>query len=226
MSEASVYRLLKDHGLIASPAFILMKAADRFANPTTAPNQLWQTDFTYLKVIGWGWFYLSTVLDDFSRYILAWKLCTTMSAADVSDTLQLALKASGLDQVKVLHRPRLLSDNGPSYVSSELGDWLKDKGIRHVRGRPYHPMTQGKIERYHRSMKNRILLENYYLPGQLELSIGEFAARATPPPALPRDAECGRRYSVLATGRMPVPQVGIRADGIIGKANQHKDTDL
>ena len=133
-----------------------MKAADRFANPTTAPNQLWQTDFTYLKVIGWGWFYLSTVLDDFSRYILAWKLCTTMSAADVSDTLQLALKASGLDQVNVLHRPRLLSDNGPSYVSSELGDWLKDKGIRHVRGRPYHPMTQGKIERYHRSMKNRI----------------------------------------------------------------------
>jgi transposase InsO family protein/transposase-like protein len=99
VSEASVYRLLKDHGLIASPAFILMKAADRFANPTTAPNQLWQTDFTYLKVIGWGWFYLSTVLDDFSRYILAWKLCTTMSAADVSDTLQLALKASGLDQV-------------------------------------------------------------------------------------------------------------------------------
>ena len=94
---------------------------DRFANPTTAPNQLWQTDFTYLEVIGWGWFYLSTVLDDFSRYILAWKLCTTMSAADVSDTLQLALKASGLDQVKVLHRPRLLSDNGPSYVSSELG---------------------------------------------------------------------------------------------------------
>ena len=54
VSEASVYRLLKDHGLIASPAFILMKAADRFANPTTAPNQLWQTDFTYLKVTGWG----------------------------------------------------------------------------------------------------------------------------------------------------------------------------
>ena len=98
---------------------------------------------------------------------------TDTKASFVSE-LQLALKASGLDQVNVLHRPRLLSDNGPSYVSSELGDWLKDKGIRHVRGRPYHPMTQGKIERYHRSMKNRILLENYYLPGQLELSIGEF----------------------------------------------------
>ena len=174
VSEASVYRLLKDRGLITSPAFILMKAADHFANPTTAPNQLWQTDFTYLKVIGWGWFYLSTVLDDFSRYILAWKLCTTMSATDVSDTLQIALQTSGLNRVKVLHRPRLLSDNGPSYLSSDLANWLDHNGIHHIRGQPYHPMTQGKIERYHRSMKNRILLENYYLPGELELNIGEF----------------------------------------------------
>jgi putative transposase len=79
VSEASVYRLLKAHDLITSPAFILLKAVDRFADPTTAPNQLWQTDFTYLRVVGWGWFYLSTVLDDFSRYILAWKLCTTMT---------------------------------------------------------------------------------------------------------------------------------------------------
>ena len=99
------------------------------------------------------------MLDDFSRYILAWKLCTTMSATDVSDTLQ--VQWSGLNQLKVLHRPRLLSDNGPSYVSSELGEWLEDNGIRHIRGRPYHPMTQGKIERYHciqqtaRSVLNR-----------------------------------------------------------------------
>ena len=64
-------------------------------NKTTAPNQLWQTDFTYLKVTGWGWFYLSTILDDFSRYIIAWKLCTTMKAEDVTDTLKLALQASG-----------------------------------------------------------------------------------------------------------------------------------
>ncbi len=151
-----------------------MKAADRFANPTTAPNQLWQTDFTYLKVIGWGWFYLSTVLDDFSRYILAWKLCTTMAATDVTDTLEIALKAAGLDTVSVRQRPRLLSDNGPSYVSSELADWLQDNGMAHTRGRPYHPMTQGKIERHHRSMKNLTLLENYYLPGQLKHSVGDF----------------------------------------------------
>ena len=96
VSEASVYRLLKAHDLIASPAFIVMKAADEFKDKTTAPNQLWQTDFTYLKVIGWGWFYLSTVLDDFSRYIIAWKLCTTMKAEDVTATLEMALDASGI----------------------------------------------------------------------------------------------------------------------------------
>jgi transposase InsO family protein len=174
VSEASVYRLLKAHDLITSPAFILVKAADRFAEPTTAPNQLWQTDFTYLKVIGWGWFYLSTVLDDFSRYILAWKLCTSMTATDVADTLELALRSARLERVRVRHQPRLLSDNGPSYLSAQLGAWLAEHGITHTRGAPYHPMTQGKIERYHRSLKNQILLENYYLPGQLEVRLAEF----------------------------------------------------
>ena len=174
VSESSVYRLLKAHDLITSPAFILMKAADKFQHPTTAPNQLWQTDFTYLKVIGWGWVYLSTVLDDYSGSVLAWKLCDGMRARDVSDTLDLALKSSGLETATVKHRPRLLSDNGPSYVSAELKDWLDDHGMGHTRGRPYHPMTQGKIERWHRSMKNQVLLENYYLPGDLEARLGEF----------------------------------------------------
>lgn len=174
VSEASVYRLLKARGLITSPAYIIMKAADRFANPTTAINQLWQTDFTYLKVMGWGWFYLSSVLDDFSRYIVAWKLCTSMAASDVTDTLGLALKASGLNQVDVRQRPRLLSDNGPSYIAKDLSDWLDEQGMGHTRGKPYHPMTQGKIERWHLSLKSRILLENYYLPGDLERAIADF----------------------------------------------------
>ncbi len=176
VSEASVYRLLKAHDLLASPTFIVMKAADEFKDKTTAPNQLWQTDFTYLKVIGWGWFYLSTVLDDFSRYIIAWKLCTTMKAADVTATLKMALDAAGLDKAKVLHRPRLLSDNGSSYISDDLAKWLENHDMAHVRGAPYHPMTQGKIERWHQTLKNRILLENYYLPGDLEAQIEAFVA--------------------------------------------------
>ena len=125
VSEASVYRLLKAHDLITSPAFIVIKAADAFKDKTTAPDQLWQTDFTYLKVIGWGWFYLSTILDDFSRYIVAWKLCTTMRAQDVTDTLNLALVASGCDNARVMQRPRLLSDN----VLSAEGNGACSQGL-------------------------------------------------------------------------------------------------
>ena len=139
VSESSVYRLLKAHDLITSPAFIVLKASDEFQDKTTAPNQLWQTDFTYLKVIDWGWFYLSTVLDDFSRTIIAWKLCATMKAEDVTDTLELALKASGCDRATVIHKPRLLSDNGSSYIADDLAKWLDDRDMEHIRGAPYHP---------------------------------------------------------------------------------------
>ena len=174
VSEATVYRLLKVHDLITSPAFVVIKAADEFKDKTTRPNQMWQTDFTYFKIIGWGWVYLSTVLDDFSRYIIAWKLCTTMRAEDVTDTLELALTASGCDSAKVLHKPKLLSDNGPSYIAAQLAEWIGANGMSHVRGAPLHPQTQGKIERWHQTLKNRILLENYFLPGDLERQIEAF----------------------------------------------------
>ena len=133
VSEVSVYRLLKAHDLITNPNFIVMKAASEFKDKTTAINQLWQTDFTYLKIIGWGWYYLSTILDDYSRYIIAWE-------------------------------PK----------ADELADYLADNKMRRVRGAPFHPQTQGKIERWHQTLKNRILLENYYLPGDLEARIEAF----------------------------------------------------
>ena len=174
VSESTVYRLLKAQDLITSPAYILMQASNQFQQPTTRVNQMWQTDFTYLKVIGWGWYYLSTVLDDYSRFIVAWRLCTSMSARDVSDTLDEALEFTGMDQVHIKHKPRLLSDNGPSYVAAELKTYLDDRGMTHTRGRPYHPMTQGKIERWHQTLKNRILLESYFFPGDLEASIEAF----------------------------------------------------
>jgi transposase InsO family protein len=203
VSEASVYRLLKAHDLITSPAFIVVKAADEFHTKTTAPNQLWQTDFTYLKVIGWGWFYLSTVLDDFSRYIIAWKLCATMAADDVTATLELALAASGCEQARIRHRPRLLSDNGPSYLAGDLAEWLDDHRIEHIRGAPCHPQTQGKIERWHQTLKNRILLE-YYLPGELEAQVAAFVEHynhrryhESLNNLTPADVYCGRGEAIL-----------------------------
>ena len=174
VSESSVYRLLGAEDLITAPAHVVIRASDAFRDKTTRPNELWQTDFTYLKVIGWGWFHLSTILDDYSRDIIAWTLCTTMKAADVTDTLELALETSGCDSATVIQKPGLLSDNGSSCVASDLADYLEDKGMDHVRGAPHHPQTQGKIERWHQTMKNRVLLENHYLPGDLERQIGAF----------------------------------------------------
>ena len=208
VSEASVYRLLKAHDLITSPAYVVIKAANEFKDKTTAINQLWQTDFTYLKITGWGWYYLSTVLDDFSRYIAAWKLGPTMCASDVTATLDQALAASRLDRINVVHRPRLLSDNGASYVAGDLANWLEEKGMQHVRGAPYHPQTQGKIERWHQTLKNRILLDNYYLPGDLERQIGAFVEHCnhiryheSMDNLTPADVYFGRAETILAERR-------------------------
>ena len=97
-----------------------------------------------------------------------------MRASDVTETIELALAASGCDQAIVQHKPRLLSDNGSCYVSADLAEWMEEKKMEHVCGDPFHPQTQGKIERWHQTMKNRVLLENYYLSGYLEQQIGVF----------------------------------------------------
>lgn len=174
ISESSVYRILKAYDLITSPVFTVISAKDRFEHPTTRTNELWQTDFTYLKVVHWGWYYLSTVMDDFSRYIIAWQLCQTMRAEDVKNTLDMAIAKTGVEHVRVVQRPRLLSDNGACFVSHELKKYLESHEIRHIRTKTCHPMTQGKIERYHRSMKNLILLDNYFAPAELTERIREW----------------------------------------------------
>jgi transposase InsO family protein len=174
ISESSVYRILKSFDLVQSSIFHMVSAKDKYEKPTKRVHELWQTDFTQFKVIYWGWYYLSTVPDDYSRYILSWKLSPTMNADDVEETLMMALKKSGLEQARVRHRPRLLTDNGPAYLSKDLARFLKRKHLEHIRGAPYHPMTQGKIERFHRSMKNVILLQNYYSPSGLKKTLAKF----------------------------------------------------
>lgn len=171
ISESSVYRILKANGLITVPAFRIMSASDSFYDKTTATNQMWQTDFTYFKILGWGWYYLSTILDDYSRYIIHWELCSTMKADDVMQTVEIAMQRTGLTE---RNPPKLLSDNGSCYISKDLAEYLGDWNIKHVRGRPLHPQTQGKIERYHRSMKNVVKLDNYFSPEQLKHKMKDF----------------------------------------------------
>lgn len=172
ISESSVYRILKSRDLITSPTHIVIKAADRFKDPPAKINELWQTDFSYLKVVHWGWYYLTTILDDYSRYIIAWELCKNMRSDDVERIVSKALEITGLRTTD--ERPKLLSDNGSCYVSGDLKDFLEEQSITHIRGKPLHPQTQGKIERYHRTMKNIIRLEHYYSPEELERKIAEF----------------------------------------------------
>jgi len=205
VSESSVYRILKAADLITSPAYVLMSASDSFQHPTTRVHEMWQTDFTYFRIVGWGWYYLSTVLDDFSRYIIAWKLSPTMGVGDVKDTLDQALDLTGVDRVHVRHRPRLLSDNGPAYVSGELREYLEEHQMTHTRGAPYHPQTQGKIERYHRTMKNVVKLEHYYFPWELEAALRDFVAyynneryHESIDNVTPADVYFGRQYAVLS----------------------------
>lgn len=175
ISESSVYRILKARGLITSPAHIFISAGEEFTDKTKFVHEMWQTDFTYFKIIGWGWYYLSTVLDDYSRYIVHWELCATMKAEDVKRTVDRAIKKSKLITKQ---RPKLLSDNGSCYIASELKDYLKENhGMKQVHGRPMHPQTQGKIERYHRTMKNVVKLDNYYAPEELVKALEKFVHR-------------------------------------------------
>src|SRR5262249_60496625 len=128
-----------------------------------------------------------------------------MKAEDVAATLDLALKASGLSQAKVIRRLRLLSDNGSSYIAADLAKWLDGQNMEHIRGAPYHPMTQGKIERWHQTFKNRILLEDYFLPGDLDAQIAAFVAEynnrryhESIDNLTPADGYCGRGHAILA----------------------------
>jgi len=171
ISESSVYRILKAKGLITTPAHILLSASNEFNQKTHFVHELWQTDFTYFKILGWGWYYLSTILDDHSRYIIHWELCKTMTAADVERSVEKALVLAGL---KNGQRPKLLSDNGACYISSELKTYLKSRGVVPVHGRVNHPQTQGKIERYHRSMKNIVKLDHCYCPEELVGALTRF----------------------------------------------------
>jgi putative transposase len=149
VSESSVYRMLKAQDLITT-GHIVIKAADEFKDKTTRPNELWQTDFTYLKVIGWGWFYLSTILDDYSRYIIAWKLCTTMKAGTSPTRWNWPCRHQAAT-ARPCRQDHASCDNGPCYIAGELAEWLDGQGMEHTRGAPYHPQTQGKIERWHQT---------------------------------------------------------------------------
>ena len=174
ISEASVYRILKTEGLIQEVQQKTFPAGTEYRVKTTQPNQQWQTDATYLLVKNWGWYYLISVLDDFSRRILAWRLQSAMATGDFSDVVEDACESVGLASMPESSRPRLVSDRGAALISRDFGRYLEIKGIGHILASPYHPQTNGKIERYHRSCKEQIKLVVWESPEELKREIAAF----------------------------------------------------
>jgi transposase InsO family protein len=173
VSESTVYRILRREGLVKRQETQVM-AADEYHNKTKRPHQMWATDASYFRVVGWGYYYLVTVMDDYSRFILGWKLQKDMSANSLIEVVQEAVDATGMTDVPVEHRTRLLSDNGAGYVSRVFRDYLRLVGIGHILAAPFHPQTNGKVERYQQSLKREVNQLLYEFPSQLEQAIADF----------------------------------------------------
>jgi transposase InsO family protein len=174
VSESTVFRILKREGLIKPAEIIGFKADKEYHRKTNRSNEMWATDCSYLKVIDWGWYYLVTVMDDYSRYILAWDLKRDMAASSLIDVVQKAVDSTGMTDVPVEDRTILLSDNGAGYLSRHFGEYLRLVGVRHITASPFHPQTNGKIERYHRTVKGEINQVPYEMPSELKEAIGAF----------------------------------------------------
>jgi len=174
VSESTTFRALKREGLIKPAEIVGFKAGKEYHRKTKRANELWATDCSHIKVIDWGWYYLVTVMDDYSRFILAWELKSDMASNSLIDVVQKAIDVTGMTDVPVEDRTMLLSDNGPGYISRQFGDYLRLVGIRHILASPYHPQTNGKIERYHRTIKGELILIPYEMPGELEEAIRAF----------------------------------------------------
>jgi transposase InsO family protein len=173
VSESTVYRILGREGLVKRQETQLT-AAKEYHTKTTRPHQMWATDASYFRVVGWGYYYLVTVMDDYSRFILAWKLQKDMSANSFIEVVQGAVDATGMTEVPVEDRTKLLSDNGAGYVSRAFRDYLHLVGIGHILAAPFHPQTNGKVERYQQSLKREVNQLPYELPSQLERAIADF----------------------------------------------------
>ncbi len=173
VSESTAYRILRSEGLVKSPEMRLA-AGKEYHRKTTGPNQMWATDASYFRVIGWGYYSMVTVMDDYSRFILAHKLQRDMTSDSFIEVVQEAVDRTGMDQVPVTDRTKLLSDNGPGYVSRAFRDYLRMVGIKHILATPFHPQTNGKLERYHQTLKRDVNQVPYELPADLEAAIAAF----------------------------------------------------
>ena len=205
ISESAVYRILKERGLIHPRPLEEMPAQKQWRHKTTRVDELWQCDATNLFVVGWGYYKLIPVEDDFSRKIIAHDVRPDETAFSLSDILEMGLEnarkeghLTGNDPM-----PRLYSDNGSGFTSKLLAEYLSQHGIKHIFGTPYHPQGRGKIERFNRRIKEKLCLVVYCSPEELKKGVDEAIAtyNCTPHESLdnvsPNDVYAGRKEAVL-----------------------------
>ena len=127
-------------------------------------------------MVGWDYYYLVTVMDDYSRFILAYRLQRDMTSDSFIEVVQDAVDRTGMDRVPKTDRTRLMSDNGTGYVSRAFRDYPGMVGIKHILATPFHPQTNGKLERYHQTLKRDVNQVPYELPSDLEAAIVAFVS--------------------------------------------------
>ena len=208
--ESTVYRILKRQGLVKPPEIQLV-AGKEYQRKTSGPHQMWATDASYFRVRGWGYYYMVTLMDDYSRSIIVWELQLDMTADSLIQVLHLAADVTGMTEVPLEDRTRLLSDNGSGYVSRVFRHHLNLVGIRHILAAPYHPQTNGKLERYHQSIKHEVNQVPYEVPGDLEVAIVGFV-----------DYYNNRRYHKALGNVTPNDVLHGRREGILTKRSEVK----
>jgi transposase InsO family protein len=145
VSPSSVYRVLTTAGLLRRWNRTPSKKGDGFQQPLAA-HEHWHIDISYLNICG-TFYYLCSLLDGFSRYIVHWEIREQMTEADVETILQRAREAFP-DA-----RPRIISDNGPQFIARDFKEFIRLSGMTHVKTSPYYPQSNGKLERYHKTIK-------------------------------------------------------------------------
>jgi len=205
ISESTVYRILKENNLIAPRPLPEMPAAKEWRHKTKKPDQLWQCDATNLFIVGWGYYKLIPVEDDYSRKIIAWDLRPDETAFSFADIVEMAVENARKEGhlVDKDSMPDLYTDNGSGFASKLMAEYLAYHGIRHIFGTPYHPQGRGKIERFNRRIKEKLCLLVYCSPEELKKAIeGAINAyNATPHESqanvCPNDVYAGRREVIL-----------------------------
>jgi transposase InsO family protein len=145
VSASSVYRVLKQAGLLGRWNRKPSPQGKGFQQPD-GPHQHWHLDIAYLNVAG-TFYYLASVLDGYSRYIVHWEIRQQMTERDVETILQRAREA--YPDVT----PRIITDNGPQFIAKDFKEFIRICGMTHVRTSPFYPQSNGKLERYHRTVK-------------------------------------------------------------------------